>query len=117
MGMNEVIEEVRKERERQVSDCGFTEEHDDRHVKGELSTAAAVYASPVFLYERSDIGRSLHFNDPYPWPTGFDRAMLSFGGTPAVKAGKSRRQQLIIAASLIVAEIERLDRASKKDEE
>ena len=70
-----VLEEIAKERKRQVEDKGWTREHDDDHDAGELLTAG-------------------------------------WGALARIHA--PTRRSLIEAGALIVAEIERLDRAATR---
>lgn len=90
-----VIDEIAAERKRQMDDEGWTTEHDDRHPAGEMSRAAACYAiGPKALgFKHGALGPL--------WPWDF-----------AWWKPKSRRHDLVRAGALIVAEIERLDRAS-----
>lgn len=81
------------ERARQVSQEGWTADHDARHDNNELTRAAIYYAS----------GTTPPHTD---WP--FDAASDK-------KAKHSRRQQLAIAGALIAAEIDRLDAAASKE--
>lgn len=76
--------DILAERRRQIDAEGYTLEHDDAHVHGEIANAAADYALP-------------------------GQSPLS-GSWAADKALKPRRQQLVIAGALILAEIERIDR-------
>jgi hypothetical protein len=81
-----VIDEVAAERERQITVEGWTAQHDDRqHSQGELCRAAACYAMD-------------HCYVWWPWDEKWWKP-------------EPRRRALIKAAALIVAEIERLDRA------
>jgi hypothetical protein len=92
------------ERMRQVSAEGYAFEHDDNHALGELAAAAACYALPVAVYTgclapfppRGTLGLKLA-NHVWPWAPGSFRR-------------KSRREDLIRAAALLIAEVERLDR-------
>jgi hypothetical protein len=91
-----VIEEVAAERERQKSAEGWTPEHDDIHTDGEMASAAGCYAL--------NAGRE-RFADgivPIFWP--WDRKWWK---------PKDRRRDLVRAAALIIAEIERIDRNQK----
>lgn len=86
-----VIADIASERRRQVGGLGWTSENDDKYVSGELACAAASYT----------------LNDARYWPWGY----------PFRPAGI--RRNLVKAGALIVAEIERLDRAealSKSEE-
>lgn len=96
-----VINEIRAERERQKDTEGWTEEHDDEHTFGELAKAAAMYC--ISGSGENPTGEFVDhmYNNLWPWlehPNSF-------------KPGDNRRD-LIKAAALIVAEIERLDRAN-----
>ena len=73
--------------------------------------AAACYAAPIQVFKRQDGSyNEVQFVDPWPWPGNFrGNPVRTF--TKDWKDGKDRRRQLVIAASLVVAEIERIDRA------
>jgi hypothetical protein len=82
------IADVVKERGHQIFAEGFDVTHDDKQTLGQMAAAAACYAAPF------DMSRY------WPWGDEWDK-----------KDKHPRRRQLVIAAALIVAEIERLDRA------
>ncbi len=86
--MSKAIEDVIAERQRQVDVEGWTPEHDDKHTDGALAKAATCYATVYGL------GASY-----WPWDIKWWKP-------------KDRRSNLIRAAALIIAEIERIDRAS-----
>ena len=87
--------DVLTERQRQVEAEGWTPGHDDGHSHGELAAAAACYA----LYSGGcRNARALEY-----WPWG------DAGWKP-----KDPRRNLVKAAALILAEIERLDRAAAR---
>lgn len=95
--------DVLMERSRQIHREGWTEANDDEHTDGSLAKAAAAYsvvAIPVAAnWPTADIqptARRL-----WPW------AFTWFKPTDA-------RRNLVKAGALILAEIERLDRASAK---
>ena len=98
--MTDVIQEIAAERRRQVEEEGWTAEHDDEHADGEMAVAAACYATVAAWPEKSRASAStLHARPPFwPWATSWWKP-------------KDRRRDLIRAGALIVAEIERLDRA------
>lgn len=83
-----VIVEIAAERRRQI-EKGWTPDHDDDHGEGEMAYAAAAYAAED---DRPD------WKPPHAW----------------VRPGKSHRQNCVIACALLVAEIERIDRAEAK---
>ncbi len=93
-----VLEEIAAERRRQIEVEGWTPEHDDLHAKGEMAGAASCYA----LY-RSHV--------PSVVVMGEDLIALLWPWDASWWKPKDRRRDLIRAAALIVAEIERLDRA------
>lgn len=83
--------DVLMERVRQVTAEGWTPEHDDSHTDGQLALAASAYAMP----------NAVDGYTPRQWPWSFAWWKPS---TP--------RRNLVKAAALILAEIERLDRAA-----
>lgn len=87
-----VIEEIAAERKRQIEQEGWSSEHDDSHEDGELAHAAACYSIGIRPETR---GWKL-----WPWSDHWWKP-------------KGRRRDLIRAAALIVAEIERLDRKDR----
>lgn len=91
--MGNVINEISIERMRQTDREGYTDAHDDEHTGGELCKAAACYAlgSPEI---RNMGGSTVRL---WPW-------------SPDDWKPKGARRDLIRAAALIVAEIERMDR-------
>lgn len=99
-----VLEEIAAERRRQVEVEGWTPEHDDAHDRREMAKAACSYA---YEASRTEHQRSVDDGEaPMMWPW-------------AEKWWKptTPRRDLIKAAALIVAEIERLDRqAPPKDQ-
>jgi hypothetical protein len=92
--MSKAIEDITAERRRQIEVEGWSFEHDDKHVEGEMADAAACYA----LYASNNDERVRRM---WPWDTAWWK--------PA-----SRRKMLVKAAALLVAEIERLDRADRR---
>lgn len=90
--------DVLAERHRQIEAEGWTAEHDDWHRHGQMAQAAAVYAlCATGDRERDGVPNHLKLM----WPPDWDHAWFK---------PRSRRRNLIRAAALIVAEIERLDR-------
>ncbi|MBM6396161.1 hypothetical protein JQC79_10410 [Ochrobactrum anthropi] len=102
--------DVLAERRRQVSAEGWTPEHDDKHSSGQLAYAASVYA---LCAASSDADRSVmdefrtynsvpfRIRNRWPW----DESWLK---------PTNRRRDLVKAAALILAEIERLDRKASE---
>ena len=106
-----VIEEIAAERKRQIEAEGFVDQHDEEHDHGELSQAAAVYAAHASAEINSN-HEEPNFSDAHTaqyfvqhgWPWADD-----------CWKPKNPRRDLIRAAALIVAEIERLDRKDSTD--
>jgi hypothetical protein len=88
--------DVLSERRRQIESEGWTSEHDDQHHTGAMAKAAACYANP-----RKH--RDPRIVTPLDWPQEWGAKWWK---------PKDRRHDLVRAAALILAEIERLDRAT-----
>jgi len=101
------IELIAQERQRQIEKEGWTPEHDDQHVNGELAIAACCYATPIEIRARlpvcepGDVFTKLAWRDPWPWEAEWDK-----------RETHDRLRSLIIAGALIAAEIDRLKRAA-----
>ncbi|WP_105635530.1 hypothetical protein [Cronobacter dublinensis] len=96
--------DVLAERQRQISAEGWTPQHDDEHDNNELAFAAACYAfhaaAASLDLEDTDVPYDSHpAPKNWPWDTEWWKP-------------KSARADLVRAAALIVAEIERIDRAA-----
>jgi hypothetical protein len=85
---------IEKERNRQIKEEGFDAEHDDSYRAGDLGMGAAAYIMSACTNE--------------PFPEGWMWQLSS------VYKRRVPTATLIKAAAMIVAEIERLDRASIK---
>ena len=92
--VTDAARDVLAERQRQISAEGWTPDHDDEHDTGSLAAAAGCYAMYTLAYPAGDP----HHN--WPW----DKAWW--------KPSADRRRNLVKAGALILAEIERLDRAA-----
>lgn len=91
--------DILAERDRQVSAEGWSEDHDDEHGEGQMALAAGCYALHA-------AGLRQGHPEPVPpqlWP--WDACWWK---------PKDRRRDMVRAGALIVAEIERLDRAAVK---
>ena len=100
---SQAARDVIAERQRQISEEGYAAEHDDQHVAGEMADAAACYAA-VLIEMRvvwDESGREFH-DVPVGWPRSWSFRWWK---------PKDRRRDLVRAGALIIAEIERLDRA------
>lgn len=97
-----VIDEIAAERKRQVEAEGWTAEHDDAHTHEEMAQAAAMYALPGFArHLLIGVNPETILDRLWPW----DRKWWK---------PTTRRRNLIKAAALLVAEIERIDRFEAK---
>lgn len=91
------IEDITAERKRQIESEGWTPEHDNTHMDGMMATAGATYALNAYGMAWASRPEGV----PYTWPWGREWWKPS-----------NPRRDLVKAAALIVAEIERLDRRS-----
>jgi hypothetical protein len=98
---NKVIYDVSKERKRQVEVEGYTAEVDDRGEGGRLAAAAACYSVHAAFSLFEGPGGTGLVGVPVWWP--FDAGSWK---------PKTERENLVRAAALIIAEIEKMDRAS-----
>lgn len=91
---NTAILDVIAERQRQQSVEGWMPEHDDEHCNGELAMAAVCYINETGTVNRNG-------GKPWGWP--WDASWWK---------PNARRRNLVKAGALILAEIERIDRAA-----
>jgi len=96
--------DVVAERRRQVEQEGWTQAHDDEHPNEEIAACAAFYALPDAAREwpAEETGYGNTFGEAI-WPEDWTRP----------KTG-DRRRELVKAGALILAEIERRDRADRQ---
>lgn len=106
--ISRAAQDVLAERQRQISVEGWDDTNDDCNDKSELAQAAACYAlsgtpadEAVFIHGRWKDPRDLF------WPWTWDRSWWK---------PTNRRRDLVKAGALILAEIERLDRAAPEAE-
>jgi len=103
-------EDVLAERRRQITAEGWTPEHDDAHDKGELGLAGAAYAAAGAMSDsrRNSVSGAFSIinnqtlRDLWPFAHSWWKS-------------KDRRRDLVRAGALIIAEIERLDRAAERE--
>lgn len=91
----ESIELIKQERERQITEEGYSWRHDDNESNHQLSDAAIVYACPAPLRYQLE-----HF---WPWDKQYFKPDTSY-------TRKGRIRELVKAGALIAAEIDRLIR-------
>lgn len=92
--MSHAVNDVLAERRRQVEEEGWSAEHDDQHADGSLAQAAACYA-----LNSQEIKIKCGDYTLWPWAKKWWKP-------------KDRRRDLVRAAALLIAEIERMDRIS-----
>lgn len=101
--MDNFLEKVWQERQRHINVEGYKPEDDDRYIDGDLANAAACYAAscPIFKVANGDI---FPMRTLFPWnPTFFK------------KHKHDRKRQIVISASLLMAEYDRIVRAEEKE--
>lgn len=105
---SQALKDVAAERQRQVSAEGWTPKHDDKHDNNELAFAASCYAfhSAAASWDFEDDGTPY---DIHPAPKNWPWA-------PEWWKPTNPRRDLVKAGALILAEIERIDRAACKGE-
>lgn len=93
--LTDAARDMLAERQRQIEELGWLHDHDDEYEQGELAFAASCYAV-------ANSGATVP--PEWPWP-------------PEWWKPKDRRLNLVRAAALLLAEIERLDRAAAAHQE
>lgn len=88
------------ERRRQVTEEGWTPEHDDQHATGEMAVAAGCYALACGIPEKRRRRFIEHAPAEWPWARRWWKPT-----TPM--------RDLEKAAALIIAEMERIERAER----
>lgn len=95
------LHDIAVERRRQI-ERGYGPAHDAQHVHGEIAVAAGLIAC-----DATDTADGFELASPgESW-------MDDLAAKVAAKYGDDRRRRLVIAGAMIVAEIERLDRAER----
>lgn len=94
--LSQAARDVLTERQRQISAEGWTPEHDDEHGRGEMAIAAGCYAMFARGWPRPG-----HCPGEWPWDAKWWKPV-------------NDRRNLVISGALILAELERLDRATAR---
>lgn len=97
------LADVITERRRQIEVEDWTPAHDDEHRHGELSAAAVCYA--MWASNAMDPDEPIELANPpawWPWAKSWWKP-------------REPRRNLVRAAALLIAEIERIDRAPQSD--
>lgn len=104
---------IAAERERQLTELGYTLEHDSAHDDSDLAFAAACYAAPATIYLMMRVdddgtegrkGGTMRWVEPWP---GWDRTPRVVLADREAKR-EARVRELVKAGALIAAEIDRL---------
>ena len=98
IGTEKVLADIHTKRRRQVVIHGHGRGHDDAHDRGELAQAAIPYIQAA-LWQELGLTTDEELLVFWPWTSE----------PPNLK--QDRRELLVNAAALLVAEIERIDRA------
>lgn len=111
------------ERQRQVEEKGFSPEHDDRHDRSELALAAAAFClakindlRKTFSTEMGDGQVAVTLQDAAEalWPWNTDEWEPESWSVFTASSIAARIRNLVKAAAMIIAEIERLDRITNR---
>ncbi|MBB2698904.1 UNVERIFIED_ORG: hypothetical protein GGI66_003581 [Rhizobium esperanzae] len=127
IAVSQALLHVAAERRRQIGAEGWTPAHDDEHSAGEMAGAAACYALHGVTYRIPERPAKYEAvadarKEAEKGMEGIKAAVkLAFGDRPPARwpwsdewwKPKDRRRDLVRAAALLIAEIERLDRASE----
>ena len=95
------IQLIEKERSRQMTQEGWTPEHDDQHTGGELAQAAATYA--IWTEDVEELAQRRLAKTIWPWQDWSQDGMDWFKPSDPIR-------NLVKAGALIAAEIDRLQR-------
>jgi hypothetical protein len=97
--MRKVLDDIRMKRQRQIVIHSHPPEEDDRHADGSVGIGAIPYIQAA---NQQTLGlKDKELQTFWPWPERF-------------KPSADPRENLINAAALLVAEIERIDREAAK---
>jgi hypothetical protein len=100
IGLDRVLDDIKRKRQRQVVVHRWTRAHDDTHTEGELGRGAITFIQAAYMTELGLNREELPVFWPFDWVEG--------EGKPNID--QPRRELLVNAAALLVAELERLDR-------
>lgn len=118
-GTSVALADIRAERARQIHAEGWTEAHDNAHHFGEMARAAACYAlqstlgDPMRSFEAQIDGGTTVFKRKFFTVGTINISYLLWPWEGKWWKPTTPRRDLVKAAALIVAEIERIDRAAK----
>lgn len=99
--MSNAIELIAAERQRQITEEGWSVQGDNQHTSDQLAKAAVCYAMPDKIRQAMIWNITLRYRI-WPWANRFWKP-----------SPDNRIRELVKAGALIVAEIERLQRAGE----
>jgi hypothetical protein len=109
-GTKRAADDVISERRAQILRDGYHHTHDDGLVAGELAKMAACWAASSVA-----LGSIYTGHQPEQYLLTFHRLWdYQWGADPGQSLRAERRKKLVVAGALILAEIERLDRAESE---
>ncbi len=111
---------IAQERARQLTEEGYTPEHDDKHDRGEMALAAALYATSEPLFRKHDHISGPRFYNDLPWAGSDKRPCLDGSNVladPRIHTAEQRLDLLVKAGAMIAAEIDRIKRLDSESEE
>lgn len=112
--LSKALIDVMNERDRQWNEEGWTPEHDDAHQYGELAMAAAAYACNTPTHRKQIDVFANRIGGGQSRVGWFMPHLLLWPFEQKWWKPRDARADLVRAGALILAEIERLDRAEKK---
>lgn len=99
--MKTAIELIAEERARQISVEGWTPEHDDKHMAGEIAMAAVCYAMVPYVRDSAPPAGKTPVYRYWPWNRHWWKPCPD-----------DRVRELVKAGALLAAEIDRIQRAA-----
>ena len=105
------IERIAAERQRQVTEEGWTPDHDDHHDRDSMAKAAACYAAPVEVFALTQLrDGGVRATSIWPWETKWDKRVRPSNSGFLGADLDARIRDLEKAGALCAAEIDRLQR-------
>lgn len=101
---SQALLDVIVERDRHQTAEGWTYAHDDEHINAEMAQAGAAYALNAVASIQTGDDNPARVVSPH-WPASWGREWWK---------PKDARRDLVRAAALLIAEIERIDRAEDR---
>ena len=115
--MEKFLELVKTERLKQINKHGYTHDHDDDYTDGSIADAAACYAanSNKLWEERKIYHKQFNYHKGGFEIKGTAIPLWKWNEVYFKKEEKSRKEQIITACALLMAEFERLERLDENN--